>query len=121
MTVHDSRNELRNCPTGWQGLVNKLVEDLNNYEADIYILQVKEKFGGLRFYVSVENVSDEDYGEIISLIGQAERDSFMTCEVCSNQAELDNTYRWSLTLCDEHREDRRRRREEELRQLYESE
>jgi hypothetical protein len=60
------------------------------------VLQVKEKFGGLRFYV---NCRKEE--AIRQRIGAAAQESFRTCEVCGQQGELRED-RWIKTLCDEH-------------------
>ena len=57
-------------------------------------MQVKEKFAGLRFYMTyyVE--------EIEKLIGEAEEKSFKTCEKCGNPGKL-REGGWLVTLCDE--------------------
>lgn len=85
---------------GWAPLIRRL------YAAkpeDITVLQVKEKFGGLRFYVSPW---DAGYGRLIS---EAESESFTLCETCGAQG-LDQSRYWALTLCDEHRRERAARR-----------
>jgi RNA polymerase-binding transcription factor DksA len=55
--------------------------------------QVKEKFGGLRFYMTSEN------DEIRKLISEAEALSYETCEECGKPGEERDT-RWIRTLCD---------------------
>lgn len=57
--------------------------------------QVKEKFGGLRFYVN--NANDEHYHYIYF----AESMSYRTCEECGAPGQ---TYHmgWYRTLCDKH-------------------
>lgn len=57
-------------------------------------LQVKEKFGGLRFYMT----SADD--QIYDLIRKAEEESYSTCEYCGSNGELRDT-RWRRTLCDD--------------------
>lgn len=57
--------------------------------------QVKEKFGGLRFYVS--GASDEQY----NYISFAESMSYRTCEECGAQGRL-YTDGWHRTLCSVH-------------------
>jgi len=67
----------------------KLIEDLP------VIAQVKEKFGGLRFYV---------YGgteEHRNFIRFAEAMTYRTCEQCGAPGETRNTG-WMKTLCDRH-------------------
>ncbi|MGB8478745.1 MAG: hypothetical protein WCE63_07880, partial [Acidobacteriaceae bacterium] len=59
------------------------------------VVQVKEKFGGLRFYV-------EDANEVMrQRIELAELKSFKTCEACGNSGQRRSHGRIQ-TLCDEH-------------------
>lgn len=66
------------CGDGWFGLIHKLCEDIRatNPPEDFCAVQVKEKFGGLRFYVRGGT------HEIIQLIDDAEKRSYHTCESC---------------------------------------
>jgi hypothetical protein len=59
------------------------------------VLQVKEKFGGLRFYVNYKNDA------ISTLIETAAVESFYTCEVCGQPGKR-RVGGWIQTLCDEH-------------------
>ena len=61
--------------------------------------QVKEKFGGLRFYTN--GYTDEIGG----MIRMAESMSYRTCEVCGNPGRS-NHHGWISTLCDTHRLER---------------
>lgn len=61
--------------------------------------QVKEKYGGLRFYMT--HTSDE----IEDLIQVAEVEADKTCEWCGEPGTLRNGG-WMVTLCDKHNEDR---------------
>lgn len=54
--------------------------------------QVKEKFGGLRFYMTIES------DEITTLIREAEALSFKTCEECGQPGESRGAS-WVHTLC----------------------
>ena len=60
--------------------------------------QVKEKFGGLRFYV--EQATDEHF----NYISFAENMSYRTCEQCGAPGKL-YTQGWHRTLCDHHAEE----------------
>jgi hypothetical protein len=62
------------CGKGWKGLYQPLIDLCNFY--GIPILQVKEKFGGLRFYTN--GVDDR----IDALITAAAAASYHTCEDC---------------------------------------
>jgi len=58
-------------------------------------VQVKEKFGGLRFYVQA--ATDEHY----NYISFAESMSYRTCDQCGNPGKT-YTDGWHTTLCDIH-------------------
>jgi hypothetical protein len=85
-----------NCDSGWNIIIKNLIEDLIELGWDKKIVQVKEKFGGLRFYVV--NGSDEIYDRIST----AEKESYKTCEKCGEKGELRNDIGWYLTLCENH-------------------
>lgn len=57
--------------------------------------QVKEKFGGLRFYV--EGASAEQY----AIINWAESLSYHICEICGSTKNIGRTSGWITTLCEE--------------------
>ncbi len=59
------------------------------------VLQVKEKFGGLRIYVNHANDA------IRRRIETAEQESLHTCEVCGRRGKRRENS-WIKTLCDEH-------------------
>ena len=88
---------------GWFDLIWKLCEDLEGMykhlviipEEPFQVLQVKEKFGGLRFYVG-GCCSDEMFKRIL----KAEHDSFSICENCGKEGCL-RTEGWAKTLCSE--------------------
>jgi hypothetical protein len=61
----------------------------------VVAFQVKEKFGGLRFYI---NSSD---AFIYGAIDMAEKMSYRICEDCGRSGKSRNDRSWILTLCDE--------------------
>lgn len=81
---------------GWYPLIKDLITDLIELGWDKKTCQVKEKFGGLRFYINAG--SDKIY-ERITL---AESQSYEICEVCGEKGELRKNVGWYTTLCDEH-------------------
>lgn len=83
---------------GWFGLVKELIEDCIALGWDKQICQIKEKFGGLRFYIN--SASDE----IFNKISEAEDKSFTTCEVTGNPGQLRTDIGWYRTLSDEEYE-----------------
>jgi len=76
-------------------------ELLDSNEHKFNVVQVKEKFGTLRFYA--DNASNEQY----DLINEAEKLSETTCEVCGKKGQLRGNG-WYYVACDEHtnKEDR---------------
>lgn len=81
---------------GWQVLVDVLWFAVR-YEfkkRDIKILQIKEKFGGLRFYVS------GTFPELSHLVDQMEYLSEKTCECCGRPG-VPRPGGWIKTLCEE--------------------
>jgi hypothetical protein len=85
---------------GWFPLIKELIEDLIALGWDKQTCQVKEKFGGLRFYIN--GGSDE----IFDRISKAESNSYETCETCGEKGELRKDLGWLFTLCDEHHQER---------------
>jgi len=89
---------------GWFEILWRLCVDLEPLVTEMErawghqfeVLQVKEKFGGLRFYVNCRRNE-----AIRQRIGIAADESFHTCEVCGQPGTL-REERWIKTLCDEH-------------------
>lgn len=81
--------------SGWSKLIKDLVDDLFVLGWNGEVLQVKEKFGGLRFYIN--------YGsdKVFDRIDVAENESLKICEECGNPGKQRNTG-WIKTLCDNH-------------------
>ena len=90
---------------GWYDIIynlSKKIYDIckeKGYEIPI-AMQVKEKFGTLRFYI------DSGYGEIYDAIDKAEKLSEITCEVCGEPGITRDNHGWYTTLCDKHQKDR---------------
>lgn len=98
---------------GWYNIIRDLSEKLEalivampeeergNYKC----AQCKEKFGGLRFYMTYETK------EISDLIREAEKKSYTTCEFCGEPGKMRNPRGWLITLCDSCHEKREIERE----------
>jgi hypothetical protein len=80
---------------GWNLLIKNLIQDLIILGWDKEVIQVKEKFGGLRFYIN------EGTSEIHQRIAKAELESMKICEVTGKPGKLRNDIGWYRTLCDE--------------------
>ena len=79
---------------GWKTLIDPLIEHCQDEGVKIH--QIKEKFGGLRFYI--------DHNASIALqnmIDIAEELSFHTCEQCGKEGKLRTDRSWLKTLCEE--------------------
>lgn len=97
------------CPEGWYELVRDLSSKLEpmmlEYNTslipedaafELFVNQVKSKFGGLRFYVS--SGTDEMY----ELINEAEQASYSICEYCGKPGTQETANVWVTTCCPEH-------------------
>lgn len=85
------------CGNGWFGIIDKLSEKLSSgYMPDIVAVQVKEKLGGLRFYIN--KVPSCDWDEVYNLITEAEGESYKTCELCGKPGNLKKGS-WYSTTC----------------------
>lgn len=84
---------------GWLGLIKELIEEAIKLGWDRQVCQIKEKFGGLRFYIN--GAPDE----VHKLIREAENRSYEICEVCGELGEL-RQVGWYKTLCDKHNAER---------------
>lgn len=81
------------CGAGWLDLIKNCIEDLMAIGWNKEICQIKEKFGGLRFYT---NGLPEGGFDIIRKYAQL---SYQTCEACGNLGEVRDGH-WVRTLCD---------------------
>jgi hypothetical protein len=89
---------------GWFDILWRLCEGLEPLVAEFErttglkfeVRQVKEKFGGLRFYVNCRRNE-----AICQRIGIAMEEAYRTCEVCG-QPGRQREGAYSKTVCDEH-------------------
>ena len=92
------------CGDGWYDIIDTLCSNIKHYvrqqnlkddTGDLIIeaLQVKEKFGGLRFYI----YGGDDY--IRGLVSMAESMSYRVCEECGSPGKA-NKKGWIKTLCE---------------------
>jgi hypothetical protein len=93
------------CGDGWYNIIDTLCSwlqwntDKNShidyYKPQVEAVQVKEKFGTLRFYVN--GASEVQY----AAISMAESMSARTCEECGKPGKI-YTDGWYRTLCEDH-------------------
>lgn len=79
----------------WTAFVERKERHIREPVAQVVAIQVKEKFGSLRFYY---NGGDE---YIRGIVDMAEEMSFITCDKCGNAGRARGGG-WYRTLCDEH-------------------
>ena len=79
----------------WTAFVERKERPIPEPVEQVVATQVKEKFGGLRFYY---NGGDD---HILGIVNMAESMSYRTCEECGAPAKSNNEG-WIRTLCEEH-------------------
>lgn len=98
------------CGDGWYKIIDELSEKLSDFILEYYafskgapvpyVVQVKEKFGSLCFYMSNQTK------EMTEMIAIAEEQSVVTCEWCGEPGKHDRhrekkeKFGWVRTLCD---------------------
>lgn len=85
---------------GWLPLLVDCMAELKSIGWDGGILQIKEKFGVLRLYISGTTPS------ISEVVNRYEERSRTVCEECGDAGEMRNTGGWLSTLCEKHFADR---------------
>ena len=91
---HDDVDNDVECGTGWKSLYAPLME--RSRAEGAAVLQVKEKMGGLRFYVMGGSEA------LHEAIADAERRSLTLCEQCGDSGVLRKGGGQMKTLCDQH-------------------
>jgi len=84
------------CKDGWFNIIHDLSQKIVLTDPECEATQVKQKGGGLRFYVTPTKK------EVHDLIRKAEEKSFNICEVCGNKGKLRLDLGWIQTLCNKH-------------------
>lgn len=86
------------CGKGWLGIIDELsskIEAWNkvNLDSPVIAQQVKEKFGGLRFYANCS------VKEVDQWIIEAEDKAWNTCSRCGSTHNIIHTEGWIETIC----------------------
>lgn len=84
---------------GWGPLIRRVYNAKEGLGIPVGIIQVKEKWGGLRIYTDYYVREIED---VIQTVGQ---ESLSVCEICGASAALVRKGTWYQTRCEEHRSD----------------
>ncbi|KKM96691.1 hypothetical protein LCGC14_1175610 [marine sediment metagenome] len=97
-----TREQAKECVgSGWSKLIDQIFDVADSTGRPMTIQQIKEKFGGLRFYFSATSVAFDKIYEVTRL---AEAESFKICEHCGEPGELRTSLTgWVYTACEEHK------------------
>lgn len=112
--LYDRNSDMKNssmgfgfeCGDGWYELIRELSERLyplveaistDEYGSYCSATQVKEKYGTLRFYMTVTTAQMDD------ILEEFEDRSSRICEACGKPGNLENINYWLSTTCEEHR------------------
>ena len=83
---------------GWVPLLDKLFKQLFAAGWNGRVLQMKEKFGSLRFYIE----PSEDTFKFYDIIGLAEEESSCICIECGEPGKPRSHHGWIRVVCDKH-------------------
>lgn len=81
---------------GWENLIKELDSKLSELDPNYTIDQIKEKFGGLRYYISTDSKNAD---KMFQLEIEYERKSFTICEYCGSEEDVTTEGGWLKTLC----------------------
>jgi len=82
---------------GWYPIIVRLDQSLAEVDPGYILHQVKEKFGGLRYYY--HQTQPDRRTEMDALVGIAEAEAARTCEDCGAPGVLCDGGHWFRTLC----------------------
>jgi hypothetical protein len=96
-------------PEGWRTIVETVCRRLEQAvaaepEAELAVLDIKQKWGGLRLLVASTTVGAEAHDAITLAVDLAEARSICVCEQCGRPGRLAEQSGWYATRCEEHSE-----------------
>lgn len=86
---------------GWLKVILELDEKLAYLDSLYQIHQIKEKFGGLRFYFDTKQVG-QVRDKMYDLVNEAEHKCEHLCEVCGEEGTIEGL-RWLSCRCPQHK------------------
>jgi len=113
------------CNDGWYQIIDDLCHNIQAYlnefnasekqslssgphKLSLKAVQVKEKFGGIRYYIDTEisvGAPEEATAPIYEFIRIAEQRSESTCETCGQPGTIQMKRRWMKCVCPSCAED----------------
>jgi hypothetical protein len=93
------------CNAGWESILREVFDVVKANVSDpaqFGLFQVKEKFGGLRVYYSLDGASDKASVAIREAVDAAEQKSLKTCELTGKPGKLISRGGYICVRSDEH-------------------
>lgn len=87
---------MRGCGAGWFPLLRRAFARLEALGVPVSVSDIKEKYGTLRLDVDAQG------DRVDAIVGDAEKLSTVTCELCGAPGKLRRHRPWLKTLCDAH-------------------
>ena len=84
------------CGPGWYPILARTEEQLRQIDPDYQVLQIKEKFGTLRFYLAWQY---DELGK--AAVAEAEAEAARTYELCGSPGRLRTRNSWLRTVCND--------------------
>jgi hypothetical protein len=96
--------KLIQCDSGWNKIILNCHKELSEIDPFYEVLQIKEKFGGLRYYFQPQTLVQTTIDKMYDVVRKYESLSLLTCEKCGEpgNAHLLND-RWMKTYCEKHK------------------
>lgn len=88
---------------GWFPLLEELHSKLFFIDPNYTIGQIKEKFGGLRFYATFSSINPIAEKIGFDVIHFAEQKSFSICEICGKYGSIQEDKHYLSARCHKHR------------------
>ena len=100
------------CGNGWYDTIYELSKEIHEFclkhkltgDRYIRVFQVKQKMGGLRYYIESYELLESISKELQASITKAEAKAAVTCEVCGKPGKLCEIRNWYNTLCPIHKD-----------------
>ncbi len=83
------------CEPGWHAIIAAIDVELSKIDPDYTIQQIKEKFGGLRYYF---NTKTEHWRVMNDVVARYEQVAWSTCEISGEPGVLMVKQGWYRTL-----------------------
>lgn len=96
--------KLIQCDSGWDRIIFSCHKELLLLDPDYQVLQIKEKFGGLRYYFQPQTLVQTTINKMYEITRKYETLSLLTCEKCGEPGTMHLVNdQWMKTYCDIHK------------------